>query len=241
MPTPSHAFVHWPDRSAARRCVLTGPMVPARTHCPTGIIRRRWRRGSSSCHGRLWRSASRSRCSICAQRNQDYRSSGLAELSGSRATWASPPYWPLLAMGLASSCPSPPVPPARACIFGSVASGGSYTNSWRAAFAPTSQQAQRMAPLFPAVRLAGRLAHAGDGNRCRAPAVPQPCVRQRSARTICAGDVTIFLPASLLGAAVGQVHYQRAAADWAAGRTIHGLWKSTPDKLCRYGLPTYPG
>lgn len=52
---------------------------------------------------------------------------------------------------------------------------------------------------------------------------------------------TIFLPASLLGAAVGQVYYQRAAADWAAGRTIHGLWKSTLDKLCRYGLPTYLG
>jgi teichuronic acid exporter len=50
---------------------------------------------------------------------------------------------------------------------------------------------------------------------------------------------TIFLPASLLGMAIGQVYYQRSAAAWAEGRDFHGYWRDTTRKLFRLGAPIY--
>jgi O-antigen/teichoic acid export membrane protein len=50
---------------------------------------------------------------------------------------------------------------------------------------------------------------------------------------------TIFLPASLLGAAIGQVYYQRAAARWSEGQDFSALWLITARKLLRIGAPIY--
>jgi teichuronic acid exporter len=50
---------------------------------------------------------------------------------------------------------------------------------------------------------------------------------------------TIYLPSGLLGAAVGQVYYQRAAASWADQEPFHGLWKETLNKLLLIGVPIY--
>ena len=50
---------------------------------------------------------------------------------------------------------------------------------------------------------------------------------------------TIFLPAGLIGSAIGQVYYQRAAQEWAQGRSFQALWRSTTTRLMAFGLPTY--
>ena len=50
---------------------------------------------------------------------------------------------------------------------------------------------------------------------------------------------TIFLPAGLLGTAVGQVYYQRAAQQWAEGRPFFSLWRDMAQKLFLIGIPTY--
>lgn len=52
-------------------------------------------------------------------------------------------------------------------------------------------------------------------------------------------SMTIYLPASLVGSAIGQVFYQRAAQQWAAGQTFATLWIKTFVKLATIGLPTY--
>ena len=50
---------------------------------------------------------------------------------------------------------------------------------------------------------------------------------------------TIYLPSGLLGAAIGQVYYQRAAQLWADGETFHALWRNTLRKLLLIGAPVY--
>jgi len=50
---------------------------------------------------------------------------------------------------------------------------------------------------------------------------------------------TIFLPSGLLGTAIGQVYYQRAAQHWAEGRPFFPLWRDMVQKLCLIGVPTY--
>jgi teichuronic acid exporter len=50
---------------------------------------------------------------------------------------------------------------------------------------------------------------------------------------------TIYLPSGLLGAAIGQVYYQRAAQQWAEGLPFFALWRSTAHKLVMIGLPVY--
>lgn len=52
---------------------------------------------------------------------------------------------------------------------------------------------------------------------------------------------TIFLPAGLVGAAIGQVYYQRAAEHWANGGSFSQLWKSTAKRLVGIGLLAYIG
>jgi teichuronic acid exporter len=50
---------------------------------------------------------------------------------------------------------------------------------------------------------------------------------------------TIFLPSGLLGTAIGQVYYQRAAREWAEGRTFFTLWRDMVRKLLLIGTPVY--
>lgn len=50
---------------------------------------------------------------------------------------------------------------------------------------------------------------------------------------------TIFLPAGLIGSAIGQVYYQRAAALWSQGESFEPLWRQTFRRLCLMGLPAY--
>jgi O-antigen/teichoic acid export membrane protein len=50
---------------------------------------------------------------------------------------------------------------------------------------------------------------------------------------------TNFLPSSLLGAAIGQVYYQRAASRWSEGNDFIDLWRITVRKLLAIGLPVY--
>ena len=139
---------------------------------------------------------------------------GLAELSGRRAMGVAA----LLALpghGLGLICQSPPVPSARACIFGSAALGGSYANSWQVTSARPRSGRKDGTPLFPALgALVGShlmatvtgaapllyISHAYGSNPLGQFALVMS---------------TIFLPASLLGAASCQVYYQRAAADWS--------------------------
>jgi len=52
---------------------------------------------------------------------------------------------------------------------------------------------------------------------------------------------TIYLPAGLVGAAVGQVYYQSAAERWANGQNIYELWHLTAKRLMMIGLPMYIG
>jgi O-antigen/teichoic acid export membrane protein len=51
--------------------------------------------------------------------------------------------------------------------------------------------------------------------------------------------LTLYLPASLIGAAIGQVYYQRAAQAWNNNEEIHTLWKRTTKKLVFMGAPIY--
>jgi teichuronic acid exporter len=51
--------------------------------------------------------------------------------------------------------------------------------------------------------------------------------------------MTLYLPAGIIGAAIGQVYYQRSAAAWSNGEDIHTLWKSTTTKLATLGVPLY--
>lgn len=50
---------------------------------------------------------------------------------------------------------------------------------------------------------------------------------------------TIFLPSGLLGLAIGQVFYQRAAASSHEPRVVLGLWMSTLKRLAVVGFPIY--
>jgi teichuronic acid exporter len=50
---------------------------------------------------------------------------------------------------------------------------------------------------------------------------------------------TIFLPSGLLGAAIGQVYYQRAAKQWADGSAFSALWRDMVHKLLIIGVPAY--
>lgn len=50
---------------------------------------------------------------------------------------------------------------------------------------------------------------------------------------------TIYLPSGLIGNAIGQVYYQRAAETWAAGRSFASLWRTTAWRLLLFGLPIY--
>jgi len=50
---------------------------------------------------------------------------------------------------------------------------------------------------------------------------------------------TIFLPTALLGTAIGQVYYQRAAKQWAGGATFATLWRDMAKKLLLIGVPVY--
>ena len=50
---------------------------------------------------------------------------------------------------------------------------------------------------------------------------------------------TIFFPSGLLGNAIGQVYYQRAAESWGQGKSFSRLWATTAKKLLLFGLPIY--
>lgn len=50
---------------------------------------------------------------------------------------------------------------------------------------------------------------------------------------------TIYLPSSLLGAAIGHVYYQRAAQLHSQGKSFFELWRATAYKLALIGLPIY--
>ncbi len=51
--------------------------------------------------------------------------------------------------------------------------------------------------------------------------------------------MTLYLPAGLIGAAIGQVYYQRAAAIWSQNEEIYTLWKATSIRLASTGIPLY--
>jgi teichuronic acid exporter len=50
---------------------------------------------------------------------------------------------------------------------------------------------------------------------------------------------TLYLPAGLIGNAIGQVYYQRAAEGWANGQGFSVLWKTTAKKTLMIGFPIY--
>ena len=50
---------------------------------------------------------------------------------------------------------------------------------------------------------------------------------------------TIYLPTALIGNAIGQVYYQRAAERWAANRGFNDLWFATAKRLILVGFPIY--
>ncbi|MFJ4066654.1 lipopolysaccharide biosynthesis protein [Pseudomonas sp. NPDC089996] len=50
---------------------------------------------------------------------------------------------------------------------------------------------------------------------------------------------TIFLPSGLVGAAIGQVFYQRAALHAEEPLVLKGLWNMTIRKLALFGIPIY--
>lgn len=50
---------------------------------------------------------------------------------------------------------------------------------------------------------------------------------------------TVFLPSSLLGAAIGHVYYQRAAKEWGEGSPFFALWRDMVHKLLMIGVPVY--
>ena len=52
-------------------------------------------------------------------------------------------------------------------------------------------------------------------------------------------STTVYLPTSLIGTAIGQVYYQRAAQMRAAGRDFGGLWRATSKRLLTLGIPVF--
>lgn len=50
---------------------------------------------------------------------------------------------------------------------------------------------------------------------------------------------TIYLPSGLIGSAIGQVYYQRAAERWSVGKGFFDLWRATAKKLIFVGIPIY--
>jgi len=50
---------------------------------------------------------------------------------------------------------------------------------------------------------------------------------------------TIYLPSSLIGNAIGQVYYQRAAAKWSIGESFSDIWLLTAKRLIFVGIPIY--
>jgi O-antigen/teichoic acid export membrane protein len=50
---------------------------------------------------------------------------------------------------------------------------------------------------------------------------------------------TIFLPSGLIGNAIAQVYYQRAAEKWSAGKSFCDLWRTTAKRLIFVGAPLY--
>jgi O-antigen/teichoic acid export membrane protein len=50
---------------------------------------------------------------------------------------------------------------------------------------------------------------------------------------------TIFLPSGLVGTAIGQVYYQRAARQWAEGKHFFPLWRDMVHNLLKIGVPIY--
>lgn len=50
---------------------------------------------------------------------------------------------------------------------------------------------------------------------------------------------TIYLPSGLIGSAIGQVYYQRAAAKWSIGENFFDIWRLTAKRLISIGLPIY--
>lgn len=50
---------------------------------------------------------------------------------------------------------------------------------------------------------------------------------------------TIYLPSGLIGSAIGQVYYQRAAERWSAGKNSSDLWRATAKRLIFVGVPIY--
>jgi teichuronic acid exporter len=52
-------------------------------------------------------------------------------------------------------------------------------------------------------------------------------------------STTLFLPAGLIGNAIGQVYYQRAAERRAARRDFGDLWRATARRLLWVGVPVY--
>lgn len=50
---------------------------------------------------------------------------------------------------------------------------------------------------------------------------------------------TLYLPSGLLGNAIGQVYYQRAAQRQAHREAFHDLWRTTAWQLARIGVPLY--
>ena len=52
---------------------------------------------------------------------------------------------------------------------------------------------------------------------------------------------TLYLPSGLLGNAIGQVYYQRAAQRHAQGKAFDDLWRTTAWQLARIGVLLYAG
>jgi O-antigen/teichoic acid export membrane protein len=50
---------------------------------------------------------------------------------------------------------------------------------------------------------------------------------------------TVFLPSGILGNAIGQVYYQRAAKQWAEGSMFLTLWRDMVRKLLMIGVPVF--
>jgi O-antigen/teichoic acid export membrane protein len=50
---------------------------------------------------------------------------------------------------------------------------------------------------------------------------------------------TIYLPSGLIGNAIAQVYYQRAAERWSAGKSFCDLWRTTAKQLIFVGVPLY--
>lgn len=50
---------------------------------------------------------------------------------------------------------------------------------------------------------------------------------------------TSYLPSALIGAAIGNVYFQRAAQAWGRGESIALLWRTTARRLAWIGVPVY--